>query len=346
MNIFINQIKKYDKYLIFVLVYTLLFFLFAFTFKYTFPFVAGALIAYILVKPSEYLINKFKIKTKLSTFITTLIFYLIIGAILSVLSIVLIVEIKSILSKLDVNALVVNINNLKLTSIDLIKKIDKNISDTIMNNIQSIISYLSSIAGNVLKSILGSISSIPYILMTSIFTILSTYFILNELIERKLSLNNHSDKEYGKIVEFIKHAKEMGGKYIGAYLTLIIITFIEAFILLTLTGSKYAVLLALVCAIFDLMPVIGIGSVFAPYALISYMNGNIRMSIFLLIAWGIMVAVRQYLEPKLLSNSLDIPPILTLMAVFIGLNSFGIIGILFFVFMIITFKVCKKINLL
>ena len=49
-----------------------------------------------------------------------------------------------------------------------------------------------------------------------------------------------------------------------------------------------------------------------PWAVICAADGNIELAMSILILWGIMSIVRQFLEPKLVSNKIGIHPIFTL----------------------------------
>lgn len=63
-----------------------------------------------------------------------------------------------------------------------------------------------------------------------------------------------------------------------------------------------------------------------PWAVISAADGNIELAVGLLVLWGIMSIVRQFLEPKLVSNKLGIHPIFTLIAMYTGFKFTGVWG--------------------
>lgn len=123
------------------------------------------------------------------------------------------------------------------------------------------------------------------------------------------------------------------GKIAKAYLLIVCITFLEllaGFKILSAFGlmsDTYIIVLALVIAIIDIIPVLGTGTVLIPWALYSLIVGNTWLGVGLVIVYVIITVIRQYIEPKLVSLQLGLPPFLTLIAMFFGLQLFGFIGL-------------------
>lgn len=63
-----------------------------------------------------------------------------------------------------------------------------------------------------------------------------------------------------------------------------------------------------------------------PWAVLSATDGNLELAIGILSLWGIMSVVRQFLEPKLVSNKIGIHPIFTLISMYTGFKFLGIWG--------------------
>ena len=63
-----------------------------------------------------------------------------------------------------------------------------------------------------------------------------------------------------------------------------------------------------------------------PWAVLSAADGNLELAIGILALWGIMSIVRQFLEPKLVSNKIGIHPIFTLIAMYTGFKFLGLWG--------------------
>lgn len=64
-----------------------------------------------------------------------------------------------------------------------------------------------------------------------------------------------------------------------------------------------------------------------PWAIISAVNGDIKLGIALLVLYVIIMIVRQILEPKIVSGHIGIHPIFTLVAMYTGFKLSGVIGL-------------------
>ncbi len=65
-----------------------------------------------------------------------------------------------------------------------------------------------------------------------------------------------------------------------------------------------------------------------PWAILSSINGDIKLGISLIVLLIIMSTVRQFLEPKLVSKNIGVHPIFTLIAMYTGFKTIGVIGLL------------------
>lgn len=64
-----------------------------------------------------------------------------------------------------------------------------------------------------------------------------------------------------------------------------------------------------------------------PWAIISAVNGDINLSICLVILYIIVLVVHQLIEPKIIGNKIGIHPIFTLIAMYTGFKIIGILGL-------------------
>ena len=122
------------------------------------------------------------------------------------------------------------------------------------------------------------------------------------------------------------------------------ITFCElcfGFTILTALGimsNSYMVLIAIAIAIFDILPVAGSGGILIPWALISMVTGNIKQGIGLLVIYAVITVIRQYLEPKIVGDTLGVNPIITLAGLYFGLKLFGVLGMFIVPISVMTLK--------
>jgi len=87
-------------------------------------------------------------------------------------------------------------------------------------------------------------------------------------------------------------------------------------------------LIALVVSLLDLLPVIGSGIVFVPWAVIALIAKNPHMAITVGATYIAMVVLRMVLDPIVTGKSVGLPPLITLLASVGGLVLFGGAGMI------------------
>lgn len=113
-----------------------------------------------------------------------------------------------------------------------------------------------------------------------------------------------------------------------SYLLIFIFTFAALFLGFSLLGEPYAFLFALLTAVVDSLPIIGMGVVLFPLAIYHFMIGNTAYGIGMIVIYLVLSLARQMLEPRLLGAGMGIHPLWMLMAIYIGFRLFGIPGML------------------
>ena len=64
-----------------------------------------------------------------------------------------------------------------------------------------------------------------------------------------------------------------------------------------------------------------------PWAIISSVNGDLKLGILLFVLYVIVLIVHQLIEPKILSKNLGIHPIFTLISMYTGFRLIGLVGL-------------------
>ncbi len=120
----------------------------------------------------------------------------------------------------------------------------------------------------------------------------------------------------------------MCGKYARAYLLLMLITFVIMLVGFLLLGVRNATLIAVIVALLDVLPVIGVGTVLVPWSVFCLITGQSSLGIGLIVLFLVNTVVRQVAEPKIIGKNLDMHPILTLVMLYVGYTLFGLMGLL------------------
>ncbi len=167
-------------------------------------------------------------------------------------------------------------------------------------------------------------------------------------------------KDYNRVVHFIQlqlpkdkknilfEIKQIFTKTVlkmfRAYGLIMAITFGELFLgfsMLTLLGimkNPNYVWIAMGIAIFDILPVAGSGGILIPWALVSLVLGKYPQALGLVIIYVVILVVRQYIEPKIVGDTLGVHPLITLMGLYFGLKLFGFLGMFIVPIIVMTLK--------
>ncbi len=190
---------------------------------------------------------------------------------------------------------------------------------------------LTSFSSKLPEAVMGIVSSLPGILLFAITLIVATFYLgadigsVNALITRLVPKEHHH-----RLFSAKEKLMKAGGKYLRAYAIILIITFIQLFIGFALLRIPYALTLAALIAVIDILPVLGVGTVLVPWAIILFIMGDSFTGAGLLIVFAVIWLVRQVSEPKIVGQSLGIPPLLTLAAMYIGFKLIGFGGLFLF----------------
>ena len=124
-----------------------------------------------------------------------------------------------------------------------------------------------------------------------------------------------------------RRAKKVALNYMRAYGKLFALTFLEVFVGLLLLKIPYALIMAVCIASVDILPVLGAGAILLPWSLAMFLCGDHRMSLALVVLYGVITIVRQIAEPRILGARLGIHPLMSLFCVTLGVGLFGWIGV-------------------
>ena len=296
-----------------------------------------AFIIYLLIEPLiKFFMKKMKLNRKLSSIIIFLIIFSIIigGVVWGIVS--LVSEATNLLEMLNlyINKAYTQIQE-NISKINIEKlSISKDILELFKNSSQEILVKISNWMTNFLTKFINVITSIPTISIYIAITIMSLYFMCTDKIYMLDFLEHHMPQKWvQKIGKHIREITSSLGGYLKAEAILIIISFIISLIGLYVfkifgMNIKYPLLIALGIGFVDALPILGSGAVMVPWAVISALNGDIKLGISIVVLWIIMSIVRQFLEPKIVSGKIGIHPIFTLIAMYTGFKLIGVMGML------------------
>ena len=195
----------------------------------------------------------------------------------------------------------------------------------ILSGLQNMISSLSGVAVSVVSGLATGVPNLVFSLLTMIFT---TIFLVADYENIASFSQTYVPEKVKKILKNIRiYLTETLFVVIRSYVLIMLLTFTELSVLFSLFGIEHPVVKAAAIAIFDIMPILGTGGIMIPWAVTSLVLGYTRLGLVLLLIYTIVTVIRNYVEPKIVGAQLGLHPIITLVAMFIGLRLFGFWGL-------------------
>lgn len=215
----------------------------------------------------------------------------------------------------------------------MFNKLDAGQQSTIIGNIQNVGKKIGTTAGSFIQNLFGNIPNIlswfPNAATVLIFSLLATFFISKDWDKFSAfwtRLLPEKAKVSGRTV-FIDLKKALVG-FLKTQLTLVSITAVIILIGLLVLRVDYAITIALVTGVAEILPYIGTGIVFVPWIIYEMIGGDTSLAIGLGVLFFIVIAQRQIIEPKILSSSIGLDPLATLIALFVGFKLIGFLGLI------------------
>ena len=149
-------------------------------------------------------------------------------------------------------------------------------------------------------------------------------------------------KQYEGIVSLFK---KMGGLLLFFFKAQAIILAVVSIICMVgfyFVGVKTFVLVGILTGILDVLPFVGTGITLQPFMLWKYINGEVAKGTILLVTFLVSATARELLEPKLIGKRMNILPVLILLAVYAGVQVFGILGVFLGPFYLMLVQECYE----
>lgn len=316
-----------DRLAFFALITFLVYALFTFLWVYLSPFFFGLLIA-LLMEPLICLMQRrFQFKRWMTALLCLIIFLAAAGSLGAWLINTLIRQIGAF-----VESAPEHIENILNRADAWLYRLTENFAGTIsIPEMQDmLLSAVTALFGGVVQDQAPRlVVAVPDLLINFILMLVSAYFIMTDrerifaAVARNCpkGLKTHFRQTYKSFSRAIRG-------YLRAQYILMSIVGIISILGLLIIRSPYALLLGLLLAVLDFFPIVGAGTILLPWALISFIMGDIRQGVSLLIIYGVITIVRQAMQPKILGDQIGIHPLVSLMSIFIGFRLFGLLGLI------------------
>ena len=321
-----------------------------------FPIAIPLVIAFVTAVVLEPLVRLIHQKTKLNRNLAVLIVFLLFLAVMLLTGYLITTKVVSEVIKFveriptyiytinDVwHTLQVGLNNLSNhIPQEFVDEISNQIEQFIDNTRLELLTYVN------VENVKNIFTYIPSFLVNTLVFLIALFFFMTDLPAIKKKFYSYLKDETAEKVRFMfaSTASFFIGFFKAQFLVSIVIFLVSLAGLLLMVDPRLALIMSIVIWIIDLIPIIGSIIILAPWSLYQLIIGDIALGINLLILAAILLIIRRTLEPKVMGTHIGISPLVALIALFLGLKLFGVIGIVLGPLAVIIYKSAKSAGII
>lgn len=193
-----------------------------------------------------------------------------------------------------------------------------NLVNNLYENFASILNTTKNIGSTLVKVVIG--------IILAVYFIFSKQFMLTGM--QRLRKAIYTPQKYKSSTVFWNRCHDVFTQYIGCNIIDALIIGISNAIFMLILGMPYVPLVSFVVGVCNLIPTFGpiIGGAIGALVLVLVKPSYALW--FLIFTIGIQILDAYVIKPKLFSSSFGIAPVWTLIAITVGGNLFGILGVL------------------
>lgn len=299
------------------------------------PFIVGFLIAWLLQRPAKAIAQKLHLSSRIPALLLTVVFYCIFFVAVTTAGLQIISALEHFFPRIPTlyTTQIVPFMSETFDALEVqMQEFDPAIVDIIDRVSRELFSYMEKLISSVSVSAVRLASSLvagmPSFILSVIVTVVSTCFISLDFdhivgyIQSRLP-----DRARRTVTTTVATGVTSIRKILGSYIFIMFMSFCELSLGFLLLKVPYAVGMALLVAIIDIMPILGTGLILIPWAIIAAILRKFRMALGVALLYIIMLVVRNIVEPKLVGHQMGLHPVATLLSMFVGLQLFGILGL-------------------
>jgi len=302
------------------IIFTVLFLLGLWLLFYLRTIILQLFVAFLLMtmmKPLVNLLSKIKIPRTLSVIITYVLVIGILGGMIALIAPTLVQQTTNF-----INALPSYLSNINVDVDSL-----------------GLLNQFGDISGKVLNFTVSVFSNIFSLVTILVFTF---YLLLTHNGSHNQIKSSLGEERGNKVSNLISEIEEKLGKWAGGQLILMLAVGVGIYLGLLLIKIPFALPLAILASIFEIVPVLGPIAAAIPAVLIGFGISPLTGVGAIVVAFLVNQLENYVLVPKIMQKSAGVSPIVVLIAITIGAKLLGVMGVIVAVPVVITLQVLLK----
>ncbi|NLG24418.1 MAG: sporulation integral membrane protein YtvI [Clostridiales bacterium] len=295
------------------------------------PFLVALIVAAIVERPIRFMCHRMKMSRGMAAGVAVAVVVAVLAGLMLLISARAAVEVRDFARNLPAmyTSLMRDFNELLVDLDGKYEFITPEVTQSIYDSLSNLRGQLFSQASAISRGVWATAVSVPRVVVSVIVMLLGTFFIARDRGRIVRQIEYHLPSAWLRAERHVMAGlfSALFG-YVRALMILMAVTFVELMVGLSLLNVPYALLIALLIALLDALPVLGTGTFIVPWAAYNLLTGDIRTGLGLLLVFGVTWVVRQVLEPNVVGNQIGMHPLLTLMSMYLGMQWIGVPGMI------------------
>ncbi len=158
--------------------------------------------------------------------------------------------------------------------------------------------------------------------------VLTFYMVVQEDSLKKATRALIPDQYQPFVNRIFTKIRVMLGHWLRGQLALSLIIGLLTYVGLTIIGLEYALVLALIAGLFEIIPYVGPVLAAIPAIFFAFTDSPVRALIVLIFFWLLQVIENNLLVPKVMQKAVGLNPLISIIAILIGAKLAGVLGAL------------------
>ncbi|HEY8910540.1 MAG TPA: sporulation integral membrane protein YtvI [Desulfosporosinus sp.] len=316
------------------------------TFSAFLPFVIALVLAFLLEPLVAWLMRAVRMRRSYASVLTLILAI----TVLSLFIFLIIARLYTELSELAINlpnyGYLVDLVTRQVDSVERFVKVNPQIQSTMFATTESLAKTLQEWAKSGSAFLLGFLTALPRVFIVMIVSLVATLMMSSTYPNVKRFLANLFPRRWHLSAQTV--SQDLGAAVVGYLRALAILMSVTAFttiIGLLLIGNRYAVTLGVLAGLLDAVPIVGTGILFGPWIIGLFIMGLFGEGFKVILMWVVTLVIRQFLEPKIMSQGIGLHPLPTLISMYVGLQLLGLGGILMGPAVVISYEALRKVGI-
>jgi len=201
--------------------------------------------------------------------------------------------------------------------------VEHGLLDSIKNTLGSLSDNLQGAAGGIFSTVTGIFGGIVSFFLILIITF---YMVVEESAMKKLVASLAPEKNQTYVIGQVNRIQKKIGMWLRGQLVLMLFIAVMDYIGLSILGVKYALVLALLAGVSEIIPYLGpiIGSI--PGIFLAFTQSPMLALFAAILYYIVQIVESNILVPKVMEKAVGLHPLISISALLIGIQIGGITG--------------------